>query len=54
MSLSVWRVIEWDDPRGDIGWAVIDETGKVISKHMTRLSAVAVVELHEEAIERGW
>jgi hypothetical protein len=39
-----YTVIEWDDPRGDVGWAVIDQTGRVISKHMTYLSAVAAVE----------
>jgi hypothetical protein len=48
-----YRVIEWDDPRGDVGWAVIDQQGRVVSKHMTRLSAVAAVERREEAIERA-
>jgi hypothetical protein len=49
VPLPAARVIEWDDPRGDVGWALISPEGKVLSKHMTRLAAEAAREQYVDA-----
>lgn len=49
-----WRIIAWDDGRGDHKWAVIDMTTRlVIGSYRSRSDAVSAVKLKTELASWG-